>query len=176
MKNGKIDNTAGNTQLYYNYLQKQGGIPNFKPGYGYSPASGPSVGAPLYLEKSFFGYPIVYNSVSKARFGKRRRRRFSKRIKSRRRRYSNRTRRRRYGYDRIPPRGYNPDLFPNLGGFNYELGTGTSPGGIGGIKMGNNQPLAYFNYFGKSKRNRRNRKKRKRSRKRKRKRKSVRKR
>lgn len=145
IRNGRIDSTAGNTQVYFNWLQTQGGIPNFRPGLGYSPASGPSVGAPLYLGKSFFGYPIPYdnnNNVRKASFGK------GKKKKARRKR--GRRRSRKYGYALHPPAGYDPVIFPRVGGFTYELGPGTSPGGIGGIKMGNNQPLAYFSYFGKS--------------------------
>jgi hypothetical protein len=116
------------------------GIPEYKSGLGYSPASGPAVGRPIIGPGHFFQYDVKQLSPKspRSRFGAMKLN--SKPIAAQ--RLSN-----------LPkPGNYNPVAFPGLGGFKGEVGPGNTPGGVGGpdgVLHYLPAPLGYWGYFGK---------------------------
>lgn len=90
------------------------GIPNYRAGLGWSPASGPKVGGPIYPSGIYYQYDKLSDLLPAEPI--------------------------RYSFGSIPGNDYiNLRTFPQLGAFPGEVGPGNTPGGIGGV----NGPILY---------------------------------
>lgn len=116
------------------------GTPEYRPGLGYSPASGPKVGGPIYPPGNFFEYDIndlLPTGRKLSKFGSR--------------------------------GDVNLRTFPQLGAYPGEVGPGNTPGGLGGINgpilYGTNTLLARQMGYGRKRKSRKVKRKSRKSRK-----------